>query len=142
MSDLCNTESCHLDMATNSFMDSLVDGLAHDTHLGEFISVGINDLPFWIQRFIAQHKKNKGHAPISWTMGQLTTCEIEERIEFYFKNRFPDVEVIGFESNANMAKDLNEILSKHGNYMNLKQINYPSASSGDFNLPEEIKIIQ
>jgi hypothetical protein len=122
MSDLCNTESCHLDIAPNTFMDSLIDSLAYDTYVGEFISVGINDLPFWIQRFIAQHKKNKGHAPVSWTMGQPTTCEIEERIEFYFKNRFPNVEVIGLESNAEVAKDLNETLAKHGEYIHSKQL--------------------
>jgi hypothetical protein len=121
--DLAKIESMDdLDIKPNNFMDLLIDSLSHDMYLGRSIYVGINDLPFWIQRFIAQHKKNKGHAPVSWTMGQPTTCEIEDRIEFYFKNRFPNVEVIGLESNAEAAKDLNETLAKHGEYIDSKQL--------------------
>jgi hypothetical protein len=58
--DLAKIESMDdLDINSNNFMDLLIDSLSHDMYLGRSIYVGINELPFWIQRFIAQQKKNK-----------------------------------------------------------------------------------
>jgi ribosomal 50S subunit-recycling heat shock protein len=120
--DLAKIESMDdLDINSNNFMDLLIDSLSHDMYLGRSIYVGINELPFWIQRFIAQQKKNKVHAPIIWTMGESTTCEIEDRIEVYFKNRFPNVEVIALEANADIARELNEAFIEHGEYINSKK---------------------
>jgi hypothetical protein len=102
-------------------MDSLIDNLSHDMYLGKSLYVGINELPFWIQRFIAQQKKNKGHAPIIWTMGESTTCEIEDRIEVYFKSQFPNIEVIAFEANADIARELNQEFIEHGEYIDSKK---------------------
>jgi hypothetical protein len=118
MTDLSKPEFTSL--KSSSFMDSLVDSLAHDIYLQKSLYVGINELPFWIQRFMVRHKQNTGNAPIIWTMGEPTTCEIEDRIETYFKNRFPNAEVIAFESNAEIAKELNEAFYEHGEYIDSK----------------------
>lgn len=121
--DLAKTESIgDLNIKPNNFMDSLIDSLSHDMYLGKSMYVGVNELPFWIQRFIAQHKKKYiGYAPIIWTMGEPTTCEIEDRIEAYFKNQFPNIEVIALEANANIARELNEAFIEHGEYVDSKQ---------------------
>ena len=122
MNDLITSESIeNLEINSINCMDSLIDNLSHDMYLGKSLYVGINELPFWIQRFIAQQKKNKGHAPIIWTMGESTTCEIEDRIEVYFNSRFPNIEVIAFEANADIARELNQAFIEHGEYIDSKK---------------------
>lgn len=122
MNDLIKAESIDsVNIKPNNFMDSLIDSISHDIYLGRSLYVGINELPFWIQRFIAQQKKNTGHAPICWTMGEPTTCEIEDRIETYFKNHFPNIEVIALEANAEDARELNEVFIEHGEYIDSKK---------------------
>lgn len=60
MNDLITSESIeNLEINSINCMDSLIDNLSHDMYLGKSLYVGINELPFWIQRFIAQQKKIK-----------------------------------------------------------------------------------
>ena len=119
MTDLNNTKSENqLVVTANSGMDALIDALALNIYLQKSIYVGIDELPFWIRRFMAQHKKNTGHAPFCWTIGEPTTCDEEDRIEAYFKNRFPNAVEIVFDSNSKSAKELNTDFAEHGEYIN------------------------
>jgi ribosomal 50S subunit-recycling heat shock protein len=54
-------------------------------------------------------------------MGESTTCKIEDRIEVYFKSRFPNIEVIALEANADIARELNQVFIEHGEYIDSKQ---------------------
>lgn len=91
----------------------LIDCASNKICAGENIFLGVDSLPVWVKRYFVAFRRIHGAAPTGWTMGEITTCAEEDKIESYFKTQFPRATWIGFEATQEAADELNEIFFNH-----------------------------
>jgi hypothetical protein len=98
--------------------DVLIDQMAISVKRQTVVFLAVEDLPFFVRRYLVEKYRETGRKPGVWTMGEPATGDVEQRIEAWLKARYPHAIEISIQPNRKSAEEMEEMFVGYAEGLN------------------------